>query len=50
MDQIRITMIGKDHRPVGREQPVEFSVADPMRMLILGLKRHQVDDVHDTYL
>jgi hypothetical protein len=37
MNEIRISMIGKDHWPVGSEQPVEFGIADPVWMLVLGL-------------
>src|ERR1700733_1134382 len=44
MNQIRIAVIGKDHRPVAREHAVELAVADAVRMLVLGLQRHQIDD------
>jgi phosphoketolase len=43
-------MVGKDHRPIEREQPVEFGIGDPVRMLFFGLQRHDVDDVHDADL
>ena len=50
MNEIRIAVIGKDDRPIGCEQVVKFGIGDPVRMLVLGLQRHQVDDVHDTDL
>jgi hypothetical protein len=37
MNKVRIAVIGENHRPIGREDSVEFSVADPVRMLVLGL-------------
>jgi hypothetical protein len=37
-------------KSVAREQPVEFGIADPMRVLVFGLQRHEDDDVHDADL
>src|ERR1700688_5242288 len=48
VNQIRIAVIGKDQRPVTGKHAVEFIIADAVRMLILGLQRHQVDDVDDA--
>jgi hypothetical protein len=31
MNEIRVPMISKNHGPVGREKPVEFSIGDPVR-------------------
>src|SRR6516165_6404418 len=36
MNEIGIAMVGKYHRPVAREQSVEFSIADSMGMLVFG--------------
>ena len=38
-------MIGEDDRLVGREERIEFSVGQAVRMIFLGLQRHQIDDV-----
>ena len=48
MNQVRIAVIGEDHRLVAGEQAVEIAVAEAVRMLIAGLQRHQVDDVDDA--
>src|SRR5665213_3840035 len=39
VNQIRIAVIGEDHRPVAREHAIEVAVADAVRMLVLGLQR-----------
>src|SRR2546423_19784 len=44
VDQIRITVIGEDDRLVRCEQAVEVAIAQAVRMLLLRLQRHEVDD------
>src|SRR6266702_1480401 len=50
MDQGGIAVIGENHGLVAREQAVEVAMADPMRMLLLRLQRHEVNDIHDADL
>src|SRR5579859_1511118 len=49
VDQPRVTVVGEDHRPVGREQCVELRVGHPVRVLAWRLQAHEVDDVHDPH-
>src|SRR6266516_7195991 len=47
VDQPRVAVVGEYDRPVGGEESVELPVGEPVGVLGLGLKPHQVDDVHD---
>jgi len=46
MDQPRVAVVREDDRPVGREEHVELLVAQPVRVLTLRLKLHQVHHVN----
>src|ERR1700681_933442 len=48
VDQPRVGVEGEDDRLVLGKQIVEINVAQPMRMLALGLQLHQIDDVDHT--
>jgi hypothetical protein len=43
-------MESKDDRLVDREERVEVTIGNAVRMLAWRLQRHQIDDVHDPYL
>jgi len=45
VDQPRVAVVRENHRLVLREEAVEVAVLKPVRMLALGLQRHQVDDI-----
>ena len=47
MNQVRVTVIRENYRPIGREEPVELRVGDAVRMHILRLQGHKIDDVDD---
>ena len=48
VDQVGITVIGKNHRPVAGEDAVEIALAKTVRMLLLRLQRHQIDDIDNA--
>ena len=48
VDQPRVAVVGEDHRPVGGEERVELRVGEPVRVLVLVLQPHQVDDVDEA--
>ena len=49
VNQLRIAVEGENHRATKREQPVEITVAPPMRVNAVGLERHQIDNVDDPH-
>src|SRR6185312_5606218 len=49
MDQQRIAVKCKYYRSVPGEHRVEFVIRQAVRMLAVGLERHQVHDVDDTH-
>ena len=50
VNQPRVAVVGEDDRPVAREQRVEVSIGEAVRMLVLRLEPHQVDDIDDAHL
>src|SRR3984893_8983867 len=50
MDEPWIPVEGEDDGFVLREERIEVGVAQPMRMLSVGLQSHQIHDIHDTDL
>ncbi len=40
--------MGKDDRLVGREQRIEITVGQPVRVLVVRLQGHQVDNVDNA--
>ena len=50
VNQPRVGVEGEDDRFVGREQGVEFRIAQAVRMLGLRLQLHEVDDIDDPDL
>src|SRR5437867_5005500 len=50
VDERWITMKREDDRFALREKRIEVMVAQTMRVLTLGLKSHQVDDINDANL
>src|SRR2546427_12915939 len=49
VDQPRISVIGKDHRGIGAEHGIEFTIRKTMGVLARRLKCHQVDDIDHPY-
>ena len=45
VDQPGIAVMGKDDRLVGREQRIEIVVGNTVRMLLVWLQCHQIDDI-----
>ncbi len=50
VDQLRVAVVGEDHRAPGGEQRVELLLGESVRVLDVGLQAHQVDDVDDPHL
>src|SRR5215472_3520707 len=48
MDQPRISVISKDHRPAGSEERVEVRVFQTMGMFRRGLQGHEINHVNDS--
>ena len=46
VDQPGIAVLGENHRFVLGEQRVEILVGEAVRMLLVRLQRHEIDDVH----
>ena len=50
VDQPGVPVKGEDYRLIGSEKRVEVLVGQSVRMFVLRLKRHQVNDVDDANL
>ena len=48
VNEIRIAVIGEDHRTVAREDAVKYFIRDTVWMVLRRLQRHQVDDIDDA--
>src|SRR3974390_1627812 len=49
VNQPRVTVKGKDDGLVCRKRNIKLAIRDAMRMLVLRLECHQIDDVNHAY-
>jgi hypothetical protein len=50
VDQPWIAMVREDDGLLGSEERIEIAAGEPVRMLLLRLQGHQIDDVDHAYL
>lgn len=45
VNEIWVAVISKDYRPIRCEQCIEIRIRKSMRMMLLGLQAHEIDDI-----